>query len=172
MPSASSTSGPCGRLPSAGERLGARSPSRQASRRAKLSTRSVKPCPGNSLPTLTTTSCELSAWAYAGWALGGLQAPQRWQRRWWLSSWWQGSEQVVGDPGDLGHGQLEGLLSCRRSLLHAAHLADVLSGCGLDLLWRRHRVQTPEGGDVPTHAHDARAPTPRSHLIEIRALCP
>ena len=64
-------------------------------------------------------------------------------------------EQVAGGLGDSQNRQLHQILGGDGRLLHAADLAHVLTGGGLDLLVGRHGLEAPEGGDVAAHGRDA-----------------
>ena len=62
------------------------------------------------------------------------------------------TEELCRRLGDGEDRSFEGGLGGRRRLLHAADLADVLAGGGLDLLRRRQWLQPSECGDVAAHA--------------------
>ena len=82
---------------------------------------------------------------------------------------------AVDTCGHRDDGALERLDRRRRRLLHAADLADVLPGGGLDLLRRRLRVETAERRDVAAHAGEGRSarryrrPVPAEHRLAMRA---
>ena len=75
--------------------------------------------------------------------------------------------------GDLVDGAVEhGLVRLRR-LREAAHLADVLLGCGADLVVGRGRLEVVERLDVPAHAVNATASGPAGGVgRERRELAP
>jgi len=60
----------------------------------------------------------------------------------------------MGGGGDDRHRPFEGGPRGVARFLHAAHLADVLTGCGFDLFMSGDRLEAAQCRDVPAHARD------------------